>query len=63
MRRIRDRLSAEATALRGTNADAFIARPSPLITGWVAHYRIEVSKHAFGTLDAHLWRLTGKWAR
>ena len=30
------------------NADAFIARPNPIITGWVAHYRIGVSKHAFG---------------
>jgi RNA-directed DNA polymerase len=45
------------------NADAFIARPNPIITGWVAHYRIGVSKHAFGTLNAHLLRLTGKWAR
>jgi hypothetical protein len=25
------------------NADAFIARPNPIITGWVAHYRIGVS--------------------
>ena len=33
MRRIRERLSAEATALRGANADAFIARLNPIITG------------------------------
>jgi RNA-directed DNA polymerase len=63
MRRIRERLSAEATALRGTNADALIARLNPIITGWAAYYRIGVSKHAFGTLDAHLWRLAWKWAR
>jgi hypothetical protein len=31
------------------NADAFIARPNPIITGWVAHYRIGVPKQAFGT--------------
>ena len=29
MRRIRERLSAEATALRGANADAFIATAQP----------------------------------
>jgi RNA-directed DNA polymerase len=63
MRRIRERLSTEATAMRGANADALIARLNPIITGWAAYYRIGVSKHAFGTLDAHLWRLAWKWAR
>ena len=33
MRRIRERLSAEAIAMRGANADAFIARLNPIITG------------------------------
>ena len=33
MRRIRERLSAEATALRGANADAVIGRLNPIITG------------------------------
>ncbi len=33
MRRIRERLSTEATALRGANADALIARLNPVITG------------------------------
>jgi RNA-directed DNA polymerase len=63
MRRIRERLSSEATALRGANADAFIARLNPVITGWAAYYRIGVSKRAYGTLDAHLWRLAWKWAK
>ena len=62
MRRIRERLSAEAIAMRGANADALIARLNPIITGWAAYYRIGVSKHAYGTLDAHLWRLAWKWA-
>ena len=62
MRRIRERLSAEATALRGANADAFIARLNPVITGWAAYYRIGVSKRAYNALDAHLWRLAWKWA-
>jgi RNA-directed DNA polymerase len=63
MRRIRERLSAEAIAMRGANADALIARLNPIITGWAAYYRIGVSKRAYGTLDAHLWRLAWKWAK
>jgi RNA-directed DNA polymerase len=63
LRRIRKRLSAEAKALRGSNADALIARLNPIITGWAAYYRIGVSKQAFGALDAHLWKLAWKWAR
>jgi RNA-directed DNA polymerase len=62
MRRIRERLSAEATAMRGANADALIARLNPVITGWAAYYRIGVSKRAYNALDAHLWRLAWKWA-
>jgi RNA-directed DNA polymerase len=63
LRRIRKRLSAEAKALRGANADAVIARLNPIITGWAAYYRIGVSSRAFGKLDAHMWRLAWKWAR
>ncbi|WP_460358222.1 reverse transcriptase domain-containing protein [Actinoallomurus acanthiterrae] len=63
MRRIRRRLSAEAKALRGSNADAMIARLNPIISGWAAYYRIGVSKRAFGALDAHMWRLVYKWAK
>jgi RNA-directed DNA polymerase len=63
MRHIRRRLAAEVRALRGTNADAVIARLNPIITGWAAYYRIGVSKHAFNALDAYLWKLVWKWAR
>jgi RNA-directed DNA polymerase len=63
MRHIRRRLAAEVRALRGTNADAVIARLNPIITGWAAYYRIGVSKRAFNTLDAHLWKLVWKWTR
>lgn len=63
MRQIRNRLSAEAVALRGANADAVIARLNPVITGWAAYYRIGVSSLAYNRLDAHVWRLTWKWAR
>jgi RNA-directed DNA polymerase len=63
MRHIRRRLAAEVRALRGTNADAVIARLNPIITGWAAYYRIGVSKHAFNALDAYLWKLVWKWTR
>jgi RNA-directed DNA polymerase len=62
LRRIRKRLSQETRALRGSNADAVIARLNPIITGWAAYYRIGVSKRAYNALDAHLWRLAWKWA-
>jgi hypothetical protein len=55
-------LSVEVRALRGSNADAVIARLNPIITGWAAYYRIGVSKRSFAALDAHMWRLVHKWA-
>jgi RNA-directed DNA polymerase len=63
LRRIRGRLSAEAKALRGANADTVIAKLNPIIRGWAAYYRMGVSKRAFAALDAHVWRLAYKWAR
>jgi RNA-directed DNA polymerase len=63
LRRIRKRLSTEAKALRGSNADTVIAKLNPIIVGWAAYYRIGVSKKAFNALDAHVWRLVYKWAR
>jgi RNA-directed DNA polymerase len=63
LRRIRTRLSTEAKALRGANAEAVIAKLNPIIAGWAAYYRIGVSKRAFNALDAHVWRLVYKWAR
>lgn len=63
LRRIRKRLSTEAKALRGANADAVIGKLNPIIAGWAAYYRIGVSKRAFNALDAHMWRLVYKWAR
>jgi RNA-directed DNA polymerase len=63
VRRLRGRLSAEAKALRGANADAVISKLNPIIAGWAAYYRIGVSKRVFNALDAHVWRLVYKWAR
>ncbi len=63
LRRIRERLAAEVLALRGANADAVIAKLNPIIKGWAAYYRIGVSKRAFNSLDAYVWRLVYKWAK
>jgi RNA-directed DNA polymerase len=62
VRRIRKRLSTELRALRGHNAAAVIKRLNPIIRGWAAYYRTQVSSQTFSGLDAHLWRLTYKWA-
>jgi RNA-directed DNA polymerase len=39
-----------------------IKRLNPIIRGWAAYYRTQVSAETFGKLDNHLWRLTWKWA-
>ena len=62
-RRIRDRLRTELRSLRGTNAHAVIKRLNPIIRGWAAYYRTQVSSEVFGALDHYLWRLIYKWAR
>jgi RNA-directed DNA polymerase len=62
-RRIRERLRTELRSLRGTNAQAVIKRLNPIIRGWAAYYRTQVSSEIFNSLDHYLWRLTYKWAR
>ena len=61
-RRIRERLRTELRSLRGTNARVVIKRLNPIIRGWAAYYRTQVSAEIFGKLDYYLWRLTYKWA-
>jgi RNA-directed DNA polymerase len=63
VRRIRERLRTELRSLRGANAQAVIKRLNPIVRGWAAYYRTQVSSAIFGMLDHHLWRLTFKWAR
>ena len=62
IRRIRERLRTELRSLRGTNARVVIKRLNPIIRGWAAYYRTQVSAEIFGKLDHYLWRLTYKWA-
>jgi len=63
VRRIRERLRTEIRSLRGANAQAVIARLNPIIRGWAAYYRTQVSSETFKALDHYLWKLTYKWAR
>jgi RNA-directed DNA polymerase len=63
VRRIRERLRSELRSLRGTNAAAVIKRLNPIIRGWTAYYRTQVSARVFHALDQYLWRLVYKWAR
>jgi RNA-directed DNA polymerase len=62
VRRIRERLRDELRSLRGSNAQAVIRRLNPIIRGWAAYYRTQVSSQTFRTLDHYLWKLTYKWA-
>jgi RNA-directed DNA polymerase len=63
IRRIRERLREELRGLRGSNAHAVIKRLNPIIRGWAAYYRTQVSSKTFDMLDNYLWRLTYKWAK
>lgn len=62
MRRVRERLRTELRSLRGTNAPTVIKRLNPIIRGWAAYYRTQVSSTTFNALDGYLWQLTYKWA-
>jgi RNA-directed DNA polymerase len=63
VRRIRKRLRTELRSLRGTNAPTVIKKLNPIIRGWAAYNRTQVSAEVFGSLDQYLWELTFKWAR
>ena len=63
VRRIRRRLRDELRSLHGSNASAVLKRLNPIIRGWAAYYRTQVSAEAFGKLDSYLWHLTWKWAK
>ena len=63
VRRIRERLRTELRSLRGTNAETVIKRLNPIVRGWAAYYRTQVSSETFDVLDHYLWGLIYKWAR
>jgi RNA-directed DNA polymerase len=63
VKRLRERLTTEMRALRGSNAAAVIAALTPVIRGWAAYYRGVVSSEIFNTLDTYVWKLTYRWAK
>jgi RNA-directed DNA polymerase len=63
IRRHRQRLAEQMRTMRGSNALAIIATLSPVIRGWTAYHRSQVSSEAFQSLAAYMWKLTWKWAR
>jgi RNA-directed DNA polymerase len=62
VRRVRERLRTELRSLRGANAGVVTKRLNPIIRGWAAYYRTQVSSETFSALDHYLWKLTYKWA-
>jgi RNA-directed DNA polymerase len=62
IKRVKQRLSAEMRALRGTNAATVLATVNPIKRGWANYYRGVVSSKALNGLDHHMWKLTYKWA-
>ncbi|GGJ73077.1 group II intron maturase-specific domain-containing protein [Streptomyces brasiliensis] len=50
-------------ALRGSSAGAVLKKLTPIIRGWAAYYRTEVSSAVFSALDDYMWKLTYRWAR
>ena len=59
----RQRLADEMRRLRGSNAGAVIGTLNPVIRGWAAYHRSQVSSETFSSLGHYTWKLTWKWAR
>jgi RNA-directed DNA polymerase len=63
VRRIRERLRTEMRALLGSNAAAVMRALAPVIRGWAAYYRTQVSSEVFSDLDDYMWKLLYKWVK
>jgi RNA-directed DNA polymerase len=63
VRRIRERLRTEMRALLGSNAAAVMRALTPVIRGWAAYYRTQVSSEVFSALDDYMWKLLYKWVK
>ncbi|MGW4956428.1 group II intron reverse transcriptase/maturase [Nonomuraea sp. NPDC004186] len=63
VRRIRERLRTEVRALLGSNAASVMRTLTPIIRGWAAYYRSQVSSEVFSALDDYMWKLLYKWAK
>ncbi|MFC0529424.1 group II intron reverse transcriptase/maturase [Phytohabitans kaempferiae] len=63
VRRIRLRLRTEMRALLGGNSAAVMRKLTPIIRGWAAYYRTQVSSEVFSALDDYMWKLLYKWVK
>lgn len=63
VRRIRERLRTEMRALLGSNAASVMRTLTPIIRGWAAYYRSQVSSEVFSALDDYMWKLLYKWIK
>jgi Retron-type reverse transcriptase len=63
VRRIRQRLRTEMRALLGGNAASVMRKLTPIIRGWAAYYRSQVSSEIFSALDDYMWTLLYKWIK
>ncbi|MGH4011389.1 MAG: group II intron reverse transcriptase/maturase [Pseudonocardiaceae bacterium] len=63
VKRIRKQLRTEMRALRGGNAASVLKKLTPIIRGWSAYYRTQVSSEIFSDLDDYMWKLLYKWAK
>ena len=63
VRKHRQKLADEMRRLRGSNAGRVIGALNPVIRGWTAYHRSQVSSEIFGSLGNYTWKLTYKWAR
>lgn len=63
VRRIRERLRTEMRALLGSNAASVMRALTPIIKGWAAYYRSQVSSEVFSALDDYMWKLLYKWIK
>jgi RNA-directed DNA polymerase len=61
--KIRSRLRDEWRGPKGHNVNQVLQRLNPIIRGWTAYFRIGVSKHAFGRLDAFMFRCCVRYVR
>jgi len=60
---IREKLRHEWCQIIGSNADAVIGRPNPIIRGWANYFRIGVAKRTFQTLDHWMFQKERRYAR
>lgn len=63
VKRIRAKLKEAMRGLLGGNAQMVVRVINPMVRGWAAYYRSQVSSEVFSELDNYLWKLTYKWSK